>query len=55
LAWIVAIFWIGWKLRCGQRGSWLRPQFRDEAKNLLEHLPWYGDLGHFEGERQIAL
>src|SRR5215831_3499026 len=24
----------------------LRPQFRDEPENLLEHLPWDGDLGH---------
>ena len=23
LAWMVAIFWIGRKFRCGQRGSWL--------------------------------
>src|SRR5262245_13489138 len=29
---------------------WLRPQFRDEPQNLLEHLPWDGDLGHLEGD-----
>ena len=23
---------------------------RDEAQNLLEHLPWDGDLGHLEGD-----
>src|SRR5215469_18957224 len=26
----------------------LRPQFRDEPQNLLEHLPCDGDLGHLE-------
>src|SRR5262249_58825024 len=31
--------WRGWRLR---------PQFRDEAQNLLEHLPCDGDLGHLE-------
>src|SRR5262245_8663964 len=30
------------------RWWWLRPQFRDEPQNLLEHLPWDGDLGHLE-------
>jgi hypothetical protein len=25
------------------RWWWLRPQFRDEPQNLLEHLPWDGD------------
>src|SRR5262249_17830443 len=33
-----------------QRWWWLRPQFRDEPQNLLEHLPWDGDLGHLEGD-----
>ena len=28
----------------------LRPQFCDEPQNLLEHLPWDGDLGHLEGD-----
>ena len=23
-----------------------RPQLRNEPQNLLEHLPWDGDLGH---------
>src|SRR6266699_1167795 len=32
------------------RWWWLRPQFRDEPQNLLEHLPWDGDLGHLEGD-----
>src|SRR6516165_3026527 len=32
------------------RGWRLRPQFRDEPQNLLEHLPWDGDLGHLEGD-----
>jgi hypothetical protein len=27
----------------------LRPQFRDQPQDLLEHLPWDGDLGHLEG------
>src|SRR6476620_1921669 len=27
---------------------WLRPQFRDEPQNLLEHLPCDGDLRHLE-------
>ena len=31
-----------------RRWWWLRPQFRDEPQNLLEHLPWDGDLGHLE-------
>jgi hypothetical protein len=30
------------------RWWWLRPQFRDEPQNLLEHLPCDGDLGHLE-------
>src|SRR5215813_6169312 len=30
------------------RWWWLRPQFRDEPQNLLEHLSWDGDLGHLE-------
>src|SRR6516165_2008812 len=30
------------------RRWWLRPQFRDEPQNLLEHLPCDGDLGHLE-------
>ena len=34
------------------RGWWLRPQFCDEAQNLLEHLPGDGDLGHLE--RDVA-
>src|SRR5262245_4836145 len=29
---------------------WLRPQFRNEPQNLLEHLPCNGDLGHLEGD-----
>jgi len=35
------------------RWRWWRlpPQFRDEPQNLLEHLPWDGDLGHLEGDR----
>jgi hypothetical protein len=33
--------WHWWRLR-----SW----FRDQAQNLLEHLPWDGDLGHLEGD-----
>ena len=32
------------------RWWWLRPQFRDEPQNLLEHLPWDGDLSHLEGD-----
>src|SRR5256884_5220907 len=32
------------------RWWWLRPQFRDEPQNLLEHLPWDGDLGHLEDD-----
>src|SRR5499427_1131251 len=32
------------------RWWWQRPQFRDEPQNLLEHLPWDGDLGHLEGD-----
>src|SRR5262249_47948995 len=32
------------------RWWWLRPQFRDEPQNLLEHLPWDGDLAHLEGD-----
>ena len=28
----------------------LRPQFCDEAQNLLEHLLWDGNLGHLEGD-----
>src|SRR4029450_11088998 len=32
------------------RGWWLRPQFRDEPQNLLEHLPWDGDLRHLEDD-----
>src|SRR5664279_6634716 len=28
----------------------LRPQFRDQPQNLLEHLPWDGDLGHLEDD-----
>src|SRR5262249_19790950 len=31
-----------------RRWWWLRPQFRDEPQNLLEHLPCDGDLGHLE-------
>ena len=30
------------------RGGRLRPQFPDQPQNLLEHLPWNGDLGHLE-------
>src|SRR5215813_13417537 len=30
------------------RWWWLRPQFRDERQNPLEHLPCDGDLGHLE-------
>jgi hypothetical protein len=26
------------------------PQFRDEPQNLLEHLPWDGDLSHLEDD-----
>jgi hypothetical protein len=26
------------------------PQFRDELQNLLEHLPWDGDLSHLEDD-----
>jgi len=32
------------------RGGQLRPQFPDQPQNLLEHLPWNGDLGHLEDE-----
>src|SRR5262245_59875153 len=32
------------------RWWWLRPQFRDEPQNLLEHLPCDGDLGHLEDD-----
>src|SRR5262250_3445982 len=32
------------------RWWWLRPQFRDETQNLLEHLPCDGDLGHLEDD-----
>src|SRR5215467_2928151 len=32
------------------RWWWLRPQFRDKPQNLLEHLPWDGDLGHLEDD-----
>ena len=32
------------------RWWWLRPQFRDQSQNLLEHLPWDGDLRHLEGD-----
>jgi hypothetical protein len=32
----------------------LRPQFRDEPQNLLEHLPWDGDLGHLEDDIAAA-
>ena len=32
------------------RGGRLRPQFPDQPQNLLEHLPWNGDLGHLEDE-----
>ena len=32
-----------------QRWWWLRPLFRDEPQNLLEHWPWDGDLGDLEG------
>src|SRR6266699_5226695 len=32
------------------RWWWLRPQFRDEPQNLLEHLPWDGDLRHLEDD-----
>src|SRR4029450_9584757 len=31
--------------RCRRR---LRPEFGNEPQNLLEHLPWDGDLGHLE-------
>src|SRR5437899_1618330 len=34
------------------RWWWLRPQFRDEPQNLLEHLPCDGDLGHLEDDRR---
>src|SRR5262245_52013876 len=30
------------------RPWWLRPQFRNEPQNLLEHLSGDGDLGHLE-------
>ena len=33
-----------------RRWWWLRPQFRDEPQNLLEHLPCDGDLGHLEDD-----
>jgi hypothetical protein len=26
----------------------LRPEFGNEPQNLLEHVPWDGDLGHLE-------
>src|SRR5258708_12250699 len=32
------------------RWWWLRPQFRDEPQNLLEHLLRDGDLGHLEDD-----
>ena len=28
----------------------LRPRFGDERQNLLEQLPWDGDLGDLEGD-----
>ena len=45
---------LDWRASASRRSrSWrwsrLRPQFRDEPQNLLEHLPWDGDLGHLEG------
>jgi hypothetical protein len=33
--------------QAGARGG-LRPQFRNEPQNLLEHLSWDGDLSHLE-------
>ena len=36
------------------RWWWLRPQFRDEPQNLLEHLPWDGDLGHLEDDVAVV-
>jgi len=27
-----------------------RLRLRDQPQNLLEHLPWNGDLGHLEGD-----
>jgi hypothetical protein len=32
------------------RWGWLRPEFRDQPQNLLEHLPWDGNLGHLESD-----
>src|SRR5258705_12355515 len=32
------------------RWWWLRPEFRDQPQNLLEHLPRDGDLGHLEDD-----
>ena len=32
------------------RGRRLRPAFRGQAEDLLEHLQWDGDLGHLEGD-----
>src|SRR5215472_18594787 len=33
----------------------LRPQFRDEPQNLLEHLPCDGDLGNHRHRRLLRL
>jgi hypothetical protein len=30
------------------------PQFSDEPQNLLEHLPWDGDLRHLEDVASVA-
>src|SRR5262245_18821338 len=45
LAWMVAIFWIGRKFRCGQRGSWLISWFFISR--------WLAD-GSFRNSKEVA-
>ena len=32
------------------RGPLINDQLKDQPQNLLEHLPWDGDLGHLEDD-----